>query len=285
MLKLSRTWHRIFKKIEKKIDKLKLMRGIWNRMKLILTTLVLGCMVIMVFHWQVSFLKSFGRKEADSKRQKLVQRGCENFNLTGKSIYEIDNDVMQLLLVDEERELLFCAVPYAGDSHWKKILANNFRTLSEYRYKEKEEILQKYKKFLIVRNPFERLLSIYLNEYKSRKISLNTTIDTEFQQFIKTILSPDVKSKYEQWKPIEQICRPCIIKYDVIGKYETIKEDSNYVLGSIGLEPNFQIETLTKVNKSELTNYYKKLPDEMLGELQKLYRRDSALFGYQFDKL
>ena len=106
--------------------------------------------------------------------------------------------------------------------------------------------LRTYLKFVFVRNPLERLLSAYrskfeidspwANYYRKRlgrkiiknfrrnatKESLEKGHDVKFDEFLKYISNLSSKNHArafdEHWKPISDLCFPCLIDYDVIGK-------------------------------------------------------------------
>ena len=110
--------------------------------------------------------------------------------------------------------------------------------------------LKTYFKFLIVREPLDRLLSAYRNKFENkqntyfhekfgklivkrfRKNASNSSgNDVTFAEFVEYILSPKTKKPLnEHWRPIHELCSPCQIKFDMIGKFETLQHDSNYIL-------------------------------------------------------
>ncbi|KAK4307719.1 hypothetical protein Pmani_020540 [Petrolisthes manimaculis] len=126
--------------------------------------------------------------------------------------------------------------------------------------KDKLEKLKTYKKFAIFRHPFDRALSAYKDKLEStdtksgynfhkeigQKIEMKyrgSTIkeghDVKFPEFIRFISEP-VRGTFEQrnehWLSVHEICNPCAIEYDFIGKYETLKEDSEYLLEWLGVK-------------------------------------------------
>ncbi|XP_047477644.1 carbohydrate sulfotransferase 11-like isoform X2 [Penaeus chinensis] len=177
-----------------------------------------------------------------------------------------------------------------------------------------------YTKFLVVRHPLERLLSAFRNKFESntsdakvfkrvygaqmiRKYrrgsgssseNLTSTEDLEkesakktgegvrFSEFVSFLLDKkDLATVNEHWRPYESLCHPCAVSYDVIGKYETLEEDSERFLRLIGAPEDLHFPHYAPTNTSALLRLY--LASIKPGELVKLmmaYQRDFQLFQY-----
>ncbi|XP_047498161.1 carbohydrate sulfotransferase 13-like isoform X2 [Penaeus chinensis] len=124
-----------------------------------------------------------------------------------------------------------------------------------------DEALATYKKFLFVRHPFDRVLSAFKDKLESTdktsvydfhkeigaKIQKKYRTEgaspeghnTTFSEFIRFISEPGhgtFEQRNEHWLSIHEMCNPCAIKYDFVGKYENLKEDANYVLDWMGVK-------------------------------------------------
>jgi len=177
--------------------------------------------------------------------------------------------------------------------------------LSEIRYR-----LDSYKKFLFVRDPMERLVSAYRNklEHKVRsqhqavaidilkkfrkhyEIPANTSeISVTFSEFIRYILDKKLKRRQnldEHWASYYDLCHPCIIGYDFVGKYETLVDDAQHILRSIGAPEEIQFPPLVPSKTKPLVRrYFDKLFRSEQSNLLWTYKMDYLLFDYAIPKL
>jgi len=134
------------------------------------------------------------------KRKKRVQDVCDRSESEKKRIPLLKDKAMRFfLIVDDEHKLMYCSVAKVASTTWKKLLmilsgmsnATNYedvdgmnahrslRRLGHYSSKEASYRLRTYKKFMFVRQPFERLLSAFNSKLKRSKwwqLKFGTTI-------------------------------------------------------------------------------------------------------------
>ena len=161
--------------------------------------------------------------------------------------------------------------------------------------------LNTYTKLLIVRDPYERLLSAYIdklehgknhkywgryvrhiirNDKKKYGASANSELTfSAFVNYVNGLTKPHIN---EHWRPYHQLCFPCAIKYDVIAKYETLTDDSERFLRLIGA-PDDLLYHLYVPSKtaSLLPQYMANLSRAQRHGLYQMYRRDFEAFEYQ----
>ena len=131
-------------------------------------------------------------------------------------------------------------------------------------------------RFMVVRHPFERLLSAYRDkledlsrdlqardgyyytmygkhivaEYRDKADSnLTGIIEPTWKEFITYILNTPATKYDEHWMPIWMLCSPCIIRYDAVSKMETFSEDTQFILQQAGLEDKLSVELVFSQNK------------------------------------
>lgn len=170
--------------------------------------------------------------------------------------------------------------------------------------------LKHYKKVLFVREPLERLLSAFRNKFVDkgntyfkerfgRKIIklyrenpteevLESGTSVTFFEFIQFLLdSRTEKSGFnEHWRPFFDLCHPCHLHYNYIGKYETLDEDVDGLLKLIKVDDWIQFPDRGDSYKSLktediLSKFYKSIDPDMLRETVALYQKDFDIFGYQ----
>jgi len=186
-----------------------------------------------------------------------------------------------------------------------------FKTLNQYNITEIAHKLRYYMKFMFVRHPYERLLSAYRNKLEhtysdyfrnrfGRKIvkqlrqnptneSLEKGHDVTFSEFliyITTLNTSDHKKEFnEHWRPIYDLCLPCLVDYDLIGKYETLHNDAQLVLWKARVMDLIKFpkreETYSNQPSSDLIwQYYSNISQSLIDRIATIYSEDLQLFQY-----
>ncbi|XP_028855410.1 carbohydrate sulfotransferase 11-like [Denticeps clupeoides] len=192
----------------------------------------------------------------------------------------------------------------ANEAH----IPGNLRTLSEYSTSEINHRLRRYLKFLFVREPFERLVSAYRNKFTR---SYNTAFhkrygtkiirrhrpdpspealergdDVSFSEFVHYLVDPSTQREEpfnEHWERVHSLCHPCLIHYDVVGKYETLAEDSGYVLKLAGVDGEVSFPASGKSTHTTgdmAATFFRDISPTYQKRLYNLYRMDFLLFNY-----
>lgn len=185
-----------------------------------------------------------------------------------------------------------------------------FRKLSDYSPDEINLRLTTYYKFLFARHPYERLTSAFRNKfieakYKTFKIIFgkyimrkyrdpkNLTQDKRyhegegvtFQEFVKFIIDSPLENQdfwNEHWERIDRLCLPCLIQYDFVGKFESMKQDADYLLRTLDVSDQVTFPGNRPSNADVLMKeYFKSVSKEMKDKLYDLYKHDFLMFNYK----
>lgn len=187
--------------------------------------------------------------------------------------------------------------------------SNQLRRLDSYDRAGIAERLRSYTKVLFVREPFERLVSAFRDKFESpnsyyhpvfgRAIisryrvnatgsALKTGAGVTFREFVQYLL--DVQKPVGMdihWERIGQLCSPCLIQYNFIGKFESLQEDANFLLRSIGAPDNLTFpdfkdrNPLAERTSSRITlEYFSQLNSTERQKVFEFYLRDYLMFSY-----
>ena len=267
------------------------------------------------------------------------------------------------VLFHDQSQLLHCLTPKVGSSNWAYVFSLMVRLYSVEMYSDPKSILwrtvslvynlndtkltaqrfQTYTKFMISRQPFQRLLSAHRDKFHNKQSRYEETfapqvitanylsnyskefitetrrklkdglirdsssevvrqiarLDAGFQKFNITFLEflkyiiffSRTSSRLlldAHWKPISLLCNTCAVKYDVIGKFETLSEDSQAILDFV--HPNIP-EFVYEFRKGtpHITNItcdeaFRKIPLEVRRSLYDIYKDDFLLFDYEYNE-
>merc|ERR1712098_978447 len=72
-----------------------------------------------------------------------------------------------------------------------------------------------------------------------------------FREFIEFVLDQKVTTMNEHWMPVYNLCMPCHINYNIIGRKETMKEDSEIIFENIEIEGKLPVSFVTMGKSSD----------------------------------
>lgn len=224
--------------------------------------------------------------------------------------------------------------PKQGNLHTK--ITNLFPPPATF--KLRKQIYAESVKFIIVRHPFERLVSAYRdklagfsrNEHylnmrkhiiqKYRKKTRDKSAIPTFRESVDFVMAEleameSGASKLVidgHFMPYSRRCLPCAMKYDLIIKFETLEEDSKYLIDQCRLSDKLKVghenaaptgarTAQGQKNKSKKVksgkslperkpssaeqslDYFKTIPVSKIKKLYEYYRHDFEIFGYSAD--
>lgn len=261
-------------------------------------------------------------------RRRLLSEVCAKYQPSVTEQLVSQRQVSRVYVEDRTR-LLYCEVPKAGCSNWKRVLmvlggsavstrdiphdaahyGNHLRRLESYDRAGITERLRSYTKVLFVREPFERLVSAFRDKFESpnsyyhpvfgRPIisryranathaALRTGAGVTFREFVQYLL--DVRRPVGMdihWEPVSQLCKPCLLRYNFIGKFERLEEEANFLLQSVGAPRNLTFpdfkdrNPLAERTSSAITQkYFAQLNSTERQKAYDFYYMDYLMFNY-----
>ena len=185
------------------------------------------------------------------------------------------------------------------------------KQLYAYPSKDIRRILKNYTKFMFVRHPLERLVSAYRDKFEitnkwsgyfqkrfgsqilrlyrpsASKDIIRQGEDVSFLEFVRFVLETrSMDNRNPHWDSYYSICHPCVINYDVIGKFESLEQDQQMIMRQVFKEKqfNFPARNVKDIpSKQLLNNYYGNMTRNMFDDLLNFYKVDMDMYKYQVD--
>ena len=178
-----------------------------------------------------------------------------------------------------------------------------------------EKIVATYFKFTFVREPFERLLSAYIDKFlylrtkdrpilfahgpkilknfrpNATKLALQTLNDTTFREFIEYLITKEGNGSSPimdwHWDNYVNVCGMCAVNYDFIGHYETYDQDlADFKEAASLSSEQARLFNIHANNKSEtalrMLHFSSQIPLEWINALQLVFRANFEMFDYSF---
>ena len=175
--------------------------------------------------------------------------------------------------------------------------------------------LQGFTKFIVVRNPFTRLVSAYRNKilqparhkFRKRLKSYLQSIKSaefhkeypSFESFIKLVLSDSKFANNVHWNNYFERSHPCQVDYDYILKLETMQNDLKVLISNAYTDVDYRIyQNLHRNPTSKLEEQdrdlsvtqhhfvlkmYNEVDPVLLKQLADKYKYETLGFGYGFN--
>lgn len=222
------------------------------------------------------------------RRREHLQNQCEKLH----GYFEIQNSenaVKEHLTIDKKNKLVYCAIEKIGCTFWKRVfqIISGFRNVSDpfqiqgirayegyltakgMPFDKIHYILKHSRKFMFVREPYERLLSGYVDKlfapnaaywsfigtFIVQRFRSNATArekrcgnDVTFEEFVRYFIHSQHSNmrRDAHFVPNFEHCRPCEIDYEYIGKLETFEDDTLFLLKELKLDKKVKFKNFEK---------------------------------------
>ncbi|XP_043522351.1 carbohydrate sulfotransferase 8-like isoform X2 [Frieseomelitta varia] len=238
----------------------------------------------------------------NSKRLLTVRNTCQKYNLgvykdpsKPSAFKHPPTPQYSVFYIVRSRDLSYCPIYKAGSTTWiynlcllmnvreeelnsgkEQISTIARRAIPELEFPEAAEALRTTKKLLVVRHPFERLLSAYRDKLENsvagrehgtlhfyrkygskivekyqtnftppeeylvirrKDVPLPAGIEPTFREFVQYLIHTDLANYGDDhWIPYYLYCTPCLVDYDIIAKIETLRLDQIYTIHKLHLQ-------------------------------------------------
>ncbi|ESO84150.1 hypothetical protein LOTGIDRAFT_229633 [Lottia gigantea] len=284
------------------------MGAIYKYKKIFLFFLAFACimMTVLTGQWfifsKVPINKGYNVSEQMEIRRVLSINQCKDS--TNKTVVDIVRKKKDTLF--GSKNFLYCPIPKVGSTTWKQILillknkckkCTNVRDvkrvhdiLNDYwdsdKFRNMKKVLDRSQKMIIVREPYSRLLSGYINKVfipvrlvfwentwkyveRKRPVSHKKCVDFTFPEIVRYVIKAiKTNTMYNaHFDTMSNICKPCEIRYDYILKMETFNVDTMYML--------------KKLNRSDVYNDTDTLKrdsivDSITWDINNMFRKDTG---------
>ncbi|KAK2170140.1 hypothetical protein LSH36_4g12043 [Paralvinella palmiformis] len=269
-------------------------------------------------------------------RRRYIKEACSRMNVTRPS----KPPYLKHIVIDHWHKLAYCLIPKVGSRTIRTILGalltRNASYVSGMDFPRipgisilanmppslQQQVMEKYKKMIVVRHPYDRLLSVFdskllpthremvvellaknvrqINKYFSDVKGKETSFDPNeqtlsFEEFVGVISSQyNAGFRDRHWKTMFEHCDPCTIEYDFVLRLETLAKDYR-VLSSYLHPPKWltnsapyleQMKTSLLNPEEKMFNLlwrYENIDSVSLEGLKNVYEKDLGLFGYTWD--
>ena len=137
-----------------------------------------------------------------------------------------------------------------------------------------EEKWDRYFKFAVVRNPWDRLVSMYSLQKKEKRANA-----IDFKQWLEESWKHkkwDGNSKQDQFHQVSLNGKICL---DFLIRFENLQGNFDHVCKELGVEL-----VLSHLNKSDHQHYSNYYDDDMVEFVRKWHKRDIEEFGYEYNR-
>ena len=245
-----------------------------------------------------------------------------------KEIKQEKHNLFHHLIVSEKHKVMYCFIPKIACSNMKRIFLVLNGVYSDIKHvnvsmMNKEitrldnkafttsqvfTMFKNYYKIMLVRDPFERLVSAYRNKLLNKQsVAFHSTPgkmivrryrfndsksadpkgdDVKFIEYVRYLIDNPSKEVNEHWMSYHDLCRPCDVNYDFIGSIDTLSRDVSHAMGQINVDKTkYYINPVGKTalvgTKNVIANFFKQLPKKDFSALVEKFRFDHQLFGYE----
>ncbi|KAL4219842.1 Sulfotransferase [Mactra antiquata] len=281
-------------------------------------------------------------KERLKSRKSWMESTCKYMIKAGyktPNMKPFQDEYKKHYMVNHDHRMLYCYLPKVANTNFRRVILglegvvpknkvpnvdgydvyfkydDKYTYLQQFTERQQQALLHTYIKFMVVRDPLERLLSGYRNKYFHpnpnhvdeflRKINVFyqehgylrdrigipiredfRNVSLQFQEFLIFFTDTYDEEAFlnEHFTLSSQLCDPCKTKINFIAKYDTLYEDVDYIFQELkidipfpGRNDNYYVNKTTDVE----LQYYKQIPKWLLRKVWNIVKYDYVIFGFK----
>ncbi|XP_069951057.1 carbohydrate sulfotransferase 11-like isoform X2 [Cherax quadricarinatus] len=231
--------------------------------------------------------------ERSQKLRQRVRHTCTSFNVSS----EVTQRHLRNIYVDDTRGVLYCSVHKVASSTWKRVwlkMTSSTAAVSNTTTRHPlRRVVSAYRDKLYAPSDMEDMdISAHIKKTLTQKFGTSSTHTKDdvvsFADYIRLITHQEDDEDISwdgHWRPIHQMCNPCGIDYDFIGKFENLHEDMNHVLQWLGVDKIVRELPVPMKNTGadHLASFYlKNLSSSLRKSFLAHYFLDYLSFEYEF---
>lgn len=187
-----------------------------------------------------------------------------------------------------------------GGTAYGQAIAPHFRkrfgigkhsTASKVRTIVGAEVWSEYYTFGFVRNPFERLFSVYkfLRKWEGEKNNLNTQMRgfSSFEEFIRSKILDDTDGPDNIFKPqihwLQSAQDPNLRLVNFVGKVEQINENVSSIQQILNLPKFDGLNSVPSLNKTQENSQAVRISQSSVEYILQRYEADFSMYGYSVE--
>lgn len=245
------------------------------------------------------------------QRSEILRKECENVKTLDRYDFKYSSITVRKchqtkcpIYVQEKPKMMFCNVVGAGEA----ILMNDLVEMVQERSSNKqftplmmdyslkvsplyynEEKQNHFFKYFFVRHPFTRIATYYLGNKgglaRMFRFAGIASDNITFKDFVDYVLEREVSVFEAGFIPYSFMCQPCIIRYDFVGRMESLDEDRQQLYAKLNhsLAADSVYQKKFSEDLSKALKLFSEISRTDVKGLYEKYYYDFKLFDYSAD--
>jgi len=186
-------------------------------------------------------------------------------------------------MISHQKKFIFTHIPRTGGTSVEFVIEKYV----EYHKRHNERIrfiprkyVKEYTNFSIIRNPWDRIVSIYEYGLQIHKGKYPIWCDMPFQEWVKNGLKVNKRARVMKqiWSQLDWICdKRGNILVDNLFRFEDLNNEWKKIKKLLSIN-----DDLPYLNSTKRDNYKSYYDDESIKVIEKLCKDDIKHFGYKF---